>query len=111
MKFELEVTGGFTGKAGKELIRIDTDQLEPEVAERLHRDLEQLPPQTWGHSFLAPHPKPWDFLHELRVIEDGRDKSVRFHPNYGPPELTRITEQLKELDASDDQDALSQPGG
>jgi hypothetical protein len=105
MKLELEVTGGFTGKAGKQLIRIDTDQLGPDVAAQLHRDLEQLPEDTWGQSFLSPHPKPWEFLHELRVVEDGRDRSVRFHLNQGPPALSRIAEQLKEIHSSGDSDA------
>src|SRR5205085_6081482 len=98
MKIELEVTGGFTGKAGKQSIQVDTDKLDPAEAGRLERDLERLSDGAWGRSFLAPYPKPWDFLHELRLEEDGKQKWVRFHLNQGPPELSSIAEQLKRLD-------------
>jgi Emfourin len=105
MKIELEVTGGFTGRAGKQLIRVDTDQLNPTVAAQLHKDLEQLPESSWGQSFESPHPKPWDFLHQLRVVEGDTSKSVRFHFNQGPPALSRIAEQLKEIHSIGDKDA------
>ena len=100
MIFELEVTGGFTGKAGKQLIRIDTDTLGPADAGRLQRDLEQISDDTWGRSFESPHPKPWDFMYELRVEEVGKQKSVRFHLNQGPSDLSKIADQLKKLNSA-----------
>jgi hypothetical protein len=107
MKIALEVTGGFTGKAGKQVIQVDTDQLDPAAAAQLNGDLEQLPDQTWGQFFEAPHPKPWDFIYQLTLGDDGQAKSVRFHLNQGPPGLTRIAEQLKELHNTRDSDTSS----
>jgi len=98
MKIELEGTGGFTGPAGKQVIQVDTDKVGPAVSQRLHRDLEQIPADAWGKSFESAQPKPWDFLYNLSISQDGKQKSVRFHQNQGPPQLSRLVEQLTNLD-------------
>jgi hypothetical protein len=107
MKLDLEVTGGFTGKAGKQIMQADTDHLKPDTAARLLRDLMQLPDQTWGQSFTSPHPKPWDFLYRLTVVDNDKEKSVQFHLNQGPPGLTQIAKLLQDLQNTSDNDAHS----
>ena len=97
MKIQLEVTGGFTGPAGKQVMQVDTDHLAPTAAARLHHDLEQLPTNTWGQSYVSPKPQSWDFLHHLTVTDDGKEKSVQFHLNQGPPALTQIAQQMTEI--------------
>lgn len=97
MKIQLKVTGGFTGPAGAQVMEVDTDHLAPAASARLHRDLEQLPPGTWGQSYVSPKPQSWDFMHDLTVTDHGKEKSVQFHLNQGPPALTQIAQQVTEI--------------
>ncbi len=99
MKLVLEVTGGFTGKAGKQVISLDLDQLPEGVASEMHRLLEAVPPSVWGESYLSNHPKPWDFRHELSV-RDGEQRMVTFHKGQGPSELTTLAERIVDYDSS-----------
>jgi hypothetical protein len=94
MKVKLEVTGGFTGKAGAQTIEEDTDRLDPATATQIGHALKLLPDQTWGQSYLSPHPKSWDFLHKLTITDAHGEKTVQFHSGVGPPGLTRIAELL-----------------
>ena len=96
MKLELEVSGGFTGKAGMQVLRLDTEHIAPELRAKLHQSLEDLPDTVWGHSYMSPSPQSWDFNHKLTVIEDGKEKSVQFHLGQGPQELTTIAALMKE---------------
>ncbi|HEX3593930.1 MAG TPA: protealysin inhibitor emfourin [Polyangiaceae bacterium] len=100
MKIELEVTGGFTGPAGKQTISVDTARLPVTDAAPLDRDLERLPHATWGNQYLKAHPKPWDFVHELRISDAGGQRSAKFHLDEGPPELSAIARRLTELSPS-----------
>jgi hypothetical protein len=93
----LEVTGGFTGKAGTQKLEVDTARLSPKDADDLTRDLGRLPPSTWNGSFLKAHPAPWDFLHVLRVVDGAGERTTRFHLHEGPPELSAIAERMKAL--------------
>ncbi len=99
MKVELEVTGGFTGRAGTQKIDVDTSRLPAKDAEDITRDLEQLPPSTWRSTFLKAHPAPWDFVHVLRVVDAGGERATKFHLDEGPKELSTIAERLKNLDS------------
>jgi hypothetical protein len=97
IKITLEITGGFTGRAGKRVIAVDLSQLPEAKAAELHQGLQSIPPTAWGASFFAPHPKPWDFQHVLQVEDGGSTRRVEFHRGQGPPELTRMAEKLIEL--------------
>lgn len=101
MKIVLEVTGGFTGKAGKQVIAVDVDQLPADLASETRRLLNAIPPSAWGGSFLSNHPKPWDFKHRLSV-HDGGERVVTFHKGYGPAELTTLAERIIAYDSSRD---------
>jgi hypothetical protein len=92
----LEVIGGFTGKAGKQVIQIALDKLAPEEAAELRRLIESLPDDIWGGSYLAPHPKSWDFRHTLEVTEGDNIRTATFHGGQGPAELTTIAQRLIE---------------
>ena len=105
MKLELEVTGGFTGPAGKQLIRIALDQIPAGVAADIQRDLGRVPETAWGCSFMAAHPKSWDFKYVLRMGEGNTQIAITFHKDQGPPELSRIAGQLIAFDASRDDSA------
>jgi len=100
VRLTLEVTGRFTGPAGKQVINLDLARLPRSEAEELRHEVELVPETAWGASFLAPHPKPWDFHHLLRVEDNGREKWVAFHLNEGPSVLTRLSEKLIKLDPS-----------
>lgn len=99
MKVELEITGGYTGRAGTQKIDVDTARLPPNAADAITRDLEQLPASTWQSTFLKAHPAPWDFVHVLRVIDAGRERTTKFHIDEGPRQLSALAERLKELDS------------
>jgi hypothetical protein len=99
VRVELEVTGGFTGRAGTQKIDVDTSRLPPKTADDITRDLEQLPPSTWRSTFLKAHPAPWDFVHVLRVVDDGGERATKFHLNEGPKQLSTLAERLKELES------------
>jgi hypothetical protein len=92
----LEVIGGFTGKAGKQVIQIELAKLAPEEAAELRRLIERLPDDIWGGSYLAPHPKSWDFRHILQVTEGDNSRTAVFHGGQGPAELTTIARRLIE---------------
>ncbi len=94
MKLSLEVTGGFTGPAGKQKVEVELDQLPPDRAAKLRADLEQIPASAWGSSFLLPHPKPWDFRHVLSVTSGDQPRVITFQRGAGPPALTKIAEEL-----------------
>ena len=98
MKISLAISGGFTGKTGKQVIDVDTDDIAPELAKKLHQDIESLPSDSWGESFGSPQPKSWDFWHELNITENGISKSVKFHPDQGPSVLTKLAETMKSID-------------
>ncbi len=100
MRVVLEVTGGFTGPAGKQTIAIDTARLPVKDAEPIDRDLKRLPSAAWNKDFLKAHPKPWDFVHVLRVGDPGSERSIRFHLNEGPPELSTLVEHLTGLSST-----------
>ena len=100
MRVVLEVTGGFTGRAGTRKIDVDTARLSPKAADELTRDLGRLPPSTWHGTFLKAHPAPWDFVHVLRVIDAGGERTTKFHLHEGPPELSAIAERMKELEST-----------
>lgn len=93
MKVSLEVTGGFSGPAGQQIIELDLDQPST-AATDVRRDLGRLNDDDFGRSFLAPHPKPWDFRHVLKVSDAAGERAVTFHLEQGPPELTRIAKRL-----------------
>jgi hypothetical protein len=94
VKLELEVMGGFTGPAGKQVIHLDLDRLpEPEAAE-LRRELNAVPKESWGGSFLNPHPQSWDFRYVLSADENGRKERITFHRNQGPAALTRLADLI-----------------
>jgi hypothetical protein len=97
VKVELEITGGFTGRAGAQKIDVDTSRLPPKAADDITRDLEHLPPSTWRSTFLKAHPAPWDFVHVLRVVDAGGERATKFHLNEGPKELSTLAERLKDL--------------
>ena len=99
MTLSLEIMGGFTGPAGKHVIRIDPDQVSKSDAAEIGRDLEAIPNTAWGGSFLAPHPKPWDFQFTLTFEKDGHQRTVKFHRNQGPPELSRLAEKITDLNS------------
>jgi len=102
MKIKLEVTGGFTGKAGAQTIEEDTDCLDPAIAAQIDHALKLLPDQTWGQSYLSPHPKSWDFLHKLTIIDTHGEKTAQFHSGVGPTGLTRIAELLTSAPGDED---------
>ena len=98
MRLVLEITGGFTGRAGTEKIDVDTAQLAPATADDIARDLGRLPASTWQGTFLKAHPTPGDFVHVLRVADANGERSTKFHLHEGPPELSAIAERLKALE-------------
>src|SRR5438874_635665 len=99
MKIELEITGGFTGPAGKQVIRVALDQLPANDAAALRREVDAIPKTAWGGSFMAAHPQSWDFRHVLRVEQNGETKTVSFHKNQGPAELSQLADHLTALDS------------
>jgi hypothetical protein len=94
----LEISGGFTGPVGKQTLHADLDRLAPELAAELRARVERIPEDAWGKSFLAPHPRSWDFRHVLR-LEDaaGAARAVTFHLDTGPGELSGLARRLTEL--------------
>lgn len=98
MKVELEVSGGFSGPAGKQTTEVDLNQLPAPEAATLRREVESVPAASWGNSFLDQHPKPWQFRHVLRVTEGGAQRSAVFHLDHGPAALSAIAKQLLERD-------------
>jgi len=96
VKLVLEVTGGFTGPAGKQRVELDLDQLPPAESAKLRAYLEQIPESAWGKEFALPHPKPWDFKHTLRLISEHGERAVTFHAGAGPATLTHIAQSLIE---------------
>jgi hypothetical protein len=98
VKLILEVSGGFTGPVGKQVITLDLAQLAKTAAEKLRHELEHVPETAWGASFFSSHPKSWDFRYLLRVEENDKKKQVIFNRNEGPPELTRLAETIISLD-------------
>lgn len=100
VNIELEITGGFTGKAGTQVIRVQPDQLSPALAASLNECLKEVPDDAWGRTFMSAHPQSWDFMYCLRVTQDGKEKSVRFQKNEGPAQLTRASEILIEFNAA-----------
>jgi len=96
VRLVLEVTGGFTGPAGKRRLEVDTARLAPKDAARIEHALEQVPGDTWGKRFLSPHPQSFEFLHVLR-IDDGGDRSVTFHLHQGPPALSELAKLAEDL--------------
>jgi hypothetical protein len=93
----LEVTGGFTGPAGKQTIDVETSRLPAPDRERIERDLERLPSDALGSSHLKAHPQSWDFVHELKVGEGVSERTARFHLDEGPPALSTLARHLTEL--------------
>src|SRR6476620_3099670 len=98
MKLPLEIIGGFVGPAAPQRIEVDLGKLQPERARRLEAALARLPDSTWGSRFLAPHPKSSDFRHVLRKSEGSVERSVTFHLQQGPPELSEIAGELLDLE-------------
>jgi hypothetical protein len=96
VKLVLEVTGGFTGPAGKQRVEVELEQLPAAEAAQLRTELEEIPETAWGSTFSLAHPKPWDFRHVLSVTSRERDQVVTFHNGAGPPALTRIAKSLLE---------------
>jgi hypothetical protein len=96
MKVELEVSGGFAGPAGKQTLQVDSNQLSAGEAGALRRELESIPAASWGGTFLDPHPKPWQFRHELRVTDGPEQRSAVFHLDHGPAALSVIARTLLE---------------
>ncbi len=99
MKIVLEITGGFTGKAGKQVIDIDLDQLPSHVASEMQNLIGAVPSSVWGGTYLASHPRPWDFTHELSV-RDGEARSVTFHSGQGHEVLTTLAQRIIDYNAS-----------
>jgi len=99
MNIQLEVTGGFTGKAGKQSICLELEKIPDGVATEIRSLLGSIPPSAWGGSFLSNHPRPWDFKQELTVREEGKERTVTFHKGQGPAELTKLTEKILECGA------------
>jgi len=98
IKIVLEVTGGFTGPAGKRVVKLVLGELPESKAAELRRELELIPSMAWGRSFFAPHPKPWDFRYLLRVEDGDNTKQTEFHRYQGPAELSRIAEKILECE-------------
>lgn len=96
MRLVLEVTGGFTGPAGKRRLEVDTARLDPKAAAPIEHALGQVPGDAWGKKFLAPHPQSFDFLHVLRIA-DGGDRSVTFHLHQGPPALSELAKLVEDV--------------
>ncbi len=94
MRISLEVTGGFTGRAGTQKIDVDTSALPPAKAKDVARDLERLPASTWQSQYLKAHPQPWDFVHVLCVTDEHGERSTKFHLNEGPKELSSLVDLL-----------------
>ncbi len=98
MRIVLEVTGGFTGRAGTQKIDVETSRLPQQASDDVTRDLGRLPPNTWQSTFLKAHPAPWDFVYVLRVIDATGERATKFHLHEGPKELSDVAERLKALD-------------
>ena len=96
MKLVLEVTGGFTGPAGRQRVEVELAQLPAAEAAQLRSDLDEIPETAWGSTFSLDHPKPWDFRNVLSVKSGERDQVVTFHTGAGPAALTRIAKSLLE---------------
>ena len=94
MTIQLEATGGFTGKLGKQTMPVATDRLAAVDAAPITRDLEQIPADAWGQSYRSPQPKPWDFLYCLTI---DNDRSIEYHLDQGPPALTTLAHQITDL--------------
>jgi hypothetical protein len=97
VRVELEVTGGYTGRAGTQKIDVDTSKLPAKAADAIARDLEQLPASTWQSTFLKAHPASWDFVHVLRVVDTGGERTTKFHIGEGPKQLSTLAQLLKDL--------------
>lgn len=97
MKVRLESIGGITGRAGKQIVEIDLSKLDEKAAAELRQALKSIPQNAWGRAFLSEHPKPWDFLQMLTVQEQGRQRSITFHRNEGPPELVQVADKIMGL--------------
>ncbi|MGZ4961153.1 MAG: protealysin inhibitor emfourin [Limisphaerales bacterium] len=96
MKITLEVSGGFTGPAGKSGVSVDVAHLPEREANKIRALVAATPDSAWGGSFFEPHPKPWDFRHTLCVEENGNAKRVVFHRNQGPASLTELADKVNE---------------
>lgn len=96
MKLLLEVSGGFTGPAGKQRVEVDLDQLPPAEAAKLRAELEHIPASAWGSTFSLAHPKPWDFRHVLSVTSADGVRVVTFQSGAGPAALSEIAKSLRE---------------
>jgi hypothetical protein len=102
LKIRLEITGGFTGPAGKQVVDIDLDQLPEQDALRLRRDIALVSPTIWGGTFLAAHPKSSDFRHLLRLTDDGPERSAVFHRGQAPAALLSLVDDLLAMHAPPD---------
>ena len=98
MIIQLEITGGFTGPVGKQVISLDLAKLPGPEVERIRQDLNAIPANAWGQSFLSAHPKPWDFTHRLVLENTGIQKSIVFHLNEGPSALTTLAAKIVSLE-------------
>jgi len=98
MKLGLEIIGGFVGPAAPQRIEVELGKLPPERARQLQAALARLPDSTWGARFLAPHPKSSDFRYVLRTQEGVTERSVTFHLQQGPPELSEIARELMDIE-------------
>jgi len=101
VRLTLEVIGGFTGPARKQVINLDLARLPSSEAARLSHEIDLIPKTAWGASFFSSSPKPWDFRYSLSIEDTGTEKSVSFHRNQGPPELTRLSEEIVKLNPCD----------
>ena len=98
MKVELRSWGGFTGKAGQEVRRVDLEQLSadgPELARLIDAaGFFTLPPKL-----LKPAPRSYDFQYELTVTAGDRKHTVTFHLDAAPAPLgefvRRVTERVE----------------
>ena len=99
MVIELQVSGGFSGPLGKKTVALDLEHLPAADAAALRSLVEGIPPASWGKDYLDPHPKPWQFRHQLRVIDGGAPRQAVFHLGLGPPALSIIAKQLLERDS------------
>lgn len=94
MRLVLHSVGGFTGPAGAHTRTVDTSPLSAAAATRWRQLVQDCDFFALPDKLPAAAPQSWDFLHTLRVEDDGRAHTVRFHLDAAPPALRELTAAL-----------------
>lgn len=96
MRIELRSVGGFTGPAGAEVKRIDTEKLSKSEAQKIIPLIES------AHLFDQPEqmklssPKSWDFKYTLTVDDGKRRRVLEFHKSAAPLSLQELVDEIEE---------------